>query len=225
MTTYIFVAALIIGVAVYLNRDGAKESLRLDVNVPEALDCGPHQHDFLGPGCECDPEAEIKQAIADRQDYSSTHADLGKGFHARGRYAVAKSCYERALELDDGNREARYGLALTHLRLGDRATARRELERAIEADRTFLPAYISLAVLDYADGNFTLARERLQGALRIDSSNKYAKKLLRSLPRVRKSAAAGAGSPSSQYDDGILVIRIDLLSWPYSMIRDRLFSL
>jgi len=194
VASYIVVATLIIGVAVYLNRDGARESLRLDVDVPEALDCGPHQHEFLGPGCECDPEAEIKQAIADRQDYSSTHADLGKGFYARGRYEIAKSCYERALELDDGNHEARYGLALAYVRLGDREKARQELERAIEADRKFVPAYISLAVLDYTEGNYAMARERLQGALRIDSSNRYAKKLLKSLPTVRRYSAPATGS-------------------------------
>jgi tetratricopeptide (TPR) repeat protein len=197
VASYILAAALIIGVALYFNRDGPRDSHRLDLSVPEALDCGPHQHDFLGPGCQCDPEAEIKQALADRQDYSSTHADLGKGFYARGRYEVAKLCYLRALELDERNREARYGLALAYSRLGDRANARQELERAIEADRGFVPAYISLAVLDYAEGNYAVARERLEGALRIDSSNTYAKKLLKSLPRIRRYAAARPVSPSS----------------------------
>lgn len=189
LATYISLAALIIGVAVYLNREDAEESFRIDVNPREAADCSPHQHEFLGPGCECDPEAEIKQAIADRQDYSTTHADLGEGFYVRGRYQVAKSCYERALRLDQANRKARYGLALTLVRLGDPSAARQELERTIETDRRFVPGYISLAVLDYAEGNYSLARERLQGALRINPSNRYAKKLIKSLPRIRKFPA------------------------------------
>ncbi len=197
LASYISLAAIIIGVAVYLNREEARESFRIDVSPEEALLCGPHLHEFLGPGCECDPEAEIKQAIADRQDYSGTHADLGQGFYARGRYQLARSCYERALDLDSGNRQARYGLALTLVRLGDLARARQELERTIETDRKFVPGYISLAVLDYAEGKYALARERLQGALRINPSNRYAEKLMKSLPTVRRFSA-GEGPLASR---------------------------
>lgn len=191
LATYISVAAIIIGAALYLNREGEpRESFRIDVNPAEASDCGPHEHEYLGAGCECDPEAEIKQAIADRKDYSSTHHDLGQRFYGRGHYELAKSCYERALELDGGNRAASYGLALTLVRLGELVKARQELERTIEADRKFVPGYISLAVLDYAEGDYSLARERLQGALRIDPSNGYAKRLIKSLPRIRILPAA-----------------------------------
>jgi len=197
LATYISVAALIIGAAVYLNREDTTGGFRISVNPGEGTDCGPHEHEYLGAGCECDPEAEIKQAIADRKDYSSTHADLGQGFYARGRYELAKTCYERALELEEGNRQARYGLALTLVRLGDLTRAREEFERTAETDRKFVPAYISLAVLDYADGNFGLARERLEGALRIKPSNGYAKKLIESLPRVRKFQA-GEGALASK---------------------------
>jgi len=188
VASYISVAALIIGVALYLNRKDTAESFRIDVDAREASLYSPHQHEFLDPGCECDPEVEIKQAIADRQDYSTTHADLGQGFYARGRYGLAKSCYERAVDLDEANRQARYGLALSLVRLGDLPGARQELERTIETDRTFVPGYISLAVLDYAEGDFALARERLEGALRIAPSNRYARKLMKSLPSVRKYA-------------------------------------
>lgn len=196
LAAYLCVAAIIIVAAVYLNRDESSESPRIDVNPVEGEDCGPHRHPFLGPGCECDPEAEIKQAIADRKDYSNTHADLGKGFYARARYELAKSCYERALELDNGNAEARYGLALSHVRLGNLSMARQELERTIEADRKFVGGYVSLAVLDYAEGNYGMARERLEGALRIDPANKYAKRLMKCIPRVRKYAVDGASVPS-----------------------------
>ncbi|MDP2897051.1 MAG: tetratricopeptide repeat protein [bacterium] len=191
--SYVAIAAIIIAVAVFLNRDGDREDVRLGADPMQSRDRGPHQHDFLDPSCECDPEAEIKQAIADRQDYSSTHTDLGKGFYARGRYDVAKSCYERALELEETNHQARYGLALTHIRLGDLVAARQELQRAVEANRKFLPAYISLAVLDYADGDYGMAKERLQGALRIEPSNPHAKKLLNSLPKVQRYADANSG--------------------------------
>lgn len=190
LATYVSVAAIIVGAAVFLNRKEGGGSFRIDVNPEEASFCGPHQHEFLGPGCECDPEAEIKQALADRQDYSSTHSDLGQRFYARGRYQLAKSCYERALGLDEGNRQARYGLALTLVRLGDLIEARKELERAIETDRRFVGGYISLAVLDYAEGSYSMARERLRAALRISPSNRYAKRLMSSLPTVRKFAAA-----------------------------------
>lgn len=209
VASYIFVAALIVGVAVYLNREDAGESFRIDVNpaVGGTSVCSPHQHEFLGPGCECDPEAEIKQAIADRQDYSSTHADLGRGFYARGRYELAKSCYERALELDEANCEARYGLALSLVKTGDLTEARRELERTMEADRQFVAGYVSLAVLDYAEGNYALARERLQGALRIAPSNRYAKKLMKSLPTVRRFAPrAGTQSARGNGIGGVLSI-------------------
>lgn len=188
--SYVAIAGIIISAAVFLNRDGAREDVPLSGDPMQSQDCGPHQHGFLDPRCEGNPEAEIKQAMADRQDYSNTHTDLGKGFYARGRYDVARSCYERALELDETSHEARYGLALTHIRLGDLAAARRELQRAVEANRKFVPAYISLAVLDYADGDYGMAKERLQGALRIEPSNRYAKKLLDSLPRVQRYAGS-----------------------------------
>ncbi len=196
VASYVSLAALIVGLAIYFNREDGKGGFRIDVNPEQALDCGPHRHEFLGPGCECDPELEIKQAIADRKDYSSTHAELGEGFYARGRYDFAKSCYGRALELDGGNGQARYGLGLSYAKLGEWSKARQELERAIEADRKFVPAYISLAVLDYAEGNYSVAKERLQGVLRIDPSNKYAKKLMKSLPHVRKYATEIAGASS-----------------------------
>lgn len=186
LASYICVAAVIIGVAVYLNREGPDKSFRIGIDAEEGVLCGPHQHDYLGPGCECDPEAEIKQAIADRQDYSSTHTELGLGFYARGRYELAKSCYERALELDEANDKARYGLGLTLVKLGDLEGGRRELEQAVETNRKFVPAYVSLAVLDYAQGEYARAKERLEGALRINPSNHYARRLLESLPTVRK---------------------------------------
>jgi tetratricopeptide (TPR) repeat protein len=190
VASYICVAAVIIGVAIYLNREVPDKNFRIGIDPDGELLCSPHQHDYLGPGCECDPEAEIKQAIADRQDYSSTHTELGQGFYARGRYELAKSCYERALELDQANDRARYGLGLTLVKLGDLDAGRRELEQAVEMNRKFVPGYVSLAVLDYAQGEYTLAKERLQGALRINPSNNYAKKLLKSLPTVRKFKVA-----------------------------------
>ncbi len=195
--TYVLVAAFIVGGAVYLNRNDDSKSLRIDVNPKEAADCGPHRHEFLSPGCACNPEKEIEQAIADRKDYSSTHEDLGDGFYSRGRYELAKSCYERALQLDDGNCQARYGLALTCVRLGDLVKARQELQDAVEADRKFVPAYVSLAVLDYAEGNFVMAKERLNAVLRMDPSNRYAKRLLKSLPVVRKYAGNDRSVPPS----------------------------
>ena len=197
IATYVSLAALIVGAAVYFNRNDSGTSLRIDVNAQEAADCGPHLHEFLGPGCECDPEKEIKQAIADRKDYSGTHTYLGDGFYARGRYDLAKSCYERALQLDEGNCRARYGLALACVRLGDAPKARQEFERAIEADRKFVPAYVSLATLDYAEGNYAVARERLRAVLRMEPSNKYAKRLLGSLPSIRRYAADARPSPSN----------------------------
>lgn len=190
LASYICVAAIIIGVAVYLNREVPDKSFRIGIDPEEEVLCSPHQHDYLGPGCECDPEAEIKQAIADRQDYSSTHTELGQGFYARGRYGLAKSCYRRALELDEANDKARYGLGLALVKLGDLDGGRRELEQAVETNRKFVPGYISLAVLDYAQGEYARAKERLQGVLRINPSNDYARKLLGSLPTVRKFEVA-----------------------------------
>jgi len=209
LATYIFIAALIIGAALLLNREDGGQSLRIDVNPEEASFCGPHRHEFLGPGCECDPEAEIKQAIADRKDYSSTHSDLAEGFYARGRYELAKSCYERALELDEANRQARYGLSLTLVRLGDLTAARQELERTIETDRRFVGAYVSLAVLDYAEGNYPMARERLQAALRISPSNRYAKRLINSIPVIRKLDAGEGVQPTKRLrgDAGLKAVK------------------
>jgi tetratricopeptide (TPR) repeat protein len=197
LASYISIAAIIIGAAVYLNRENSPAGSRLGVHLADSLDCGPHQHEFPGLACECDPEVEIQQAIADRKDYSSTHTDLGQKFYARGRYALAQSCYERALQLDDANHDARYGIALTHVKLGDWPKARQEFELAIEANRKSVLPYVSLAVLDYAEGDYSMARQRLQGALRIDPSNRFAKKLMKSLPTLDQ-VAQSKGSSSSR---------------------------
>ena len=105
--SYVSIAAIIIGAAVYLNlKHDADKLVRYHIDPEAAMSAPSHNHAITGTACECDPDLEIKQALADRADYSETHLELADGFYARARYEEAMRCYQRAVEQNAGNVQA-----------------------------------------------------------------------------------------------------------------------
>lgn len=184
---YAAAAVAIIATVYLINRPGKRESeVVLDVDPQVATQQGPHDHEALGTACLCDPEAEIKQALKDRADFSETHRDLGDRFYARGQYEHALGRYQRAVELDALNASAHYGLGLVYTKLGRFDEATKSIKEAAELDPAHVDAQVSLGVLAYRAGDFDQARKRWETALRLDSQNDYARDLLQRLPRLRK---------------------------------------
>jgi tetratricopeptide (TPR) repeat protein len=183
---YLLVAVGIAGTAVYLNHRADRAQYKLHVDPREAAGL-PHDHDLTGTGCLCDPEAEIRQALADRADYAETHRSLGDRFYRRGRYQIAIERYARAVELDPANAQALYGLGLALMRQARYDEARKPLQGAIEANRKFVDAYVTLGLAYYCSGDFHAAREQWQAAIRIQPGHAYATKLIATLPTIERT--------------------------------------
>jgi len=180
-------AIAIVGAVYAINRPGPPRSeVAMDVDPKVATQHGPHDHEKLGTACLCDPEAEIKQALRDRADFSETHRQLGDRFYARGQYGYALGRYERAVELDALNAPAHYGMGLVYTRLGEFDRAEERMREAAELDPAMVDAQISLGILAYRAGDFDQARRHWETALRLDARREYARELVQRLPRLRK---------------------------------------
>jgi len=188
---YVGLAAVIIGGAFYLNARPQPHSTRVDVDPKVALNRGAHDHEKLGTACLCDPELEIKQALADRADFARTYQDLADRFRARGQYPHAQRCYQRALELNPDNAEGHYGLGTVYTKLRQYTEAEREYRQAAELRRDYVDAYISLGILAYRKGDFAAAQEQWTAAQRIDPANEYAQRLLGMIPRGQAAQSSG----------------------------------
>jgi tetratricopeptide (TPR) repeat protein len=181
-------AALVVLLVVYLiNRPGpVKQPVAMDVDPQVATQHGPHPHEKLGTACLCDPEAEIKQALKDRADFSETHRELGDRFYARGQYEYALGRYKRAVELDPQNALASYGMGLVETKLGHFPEAEKAILEAAELAPQMVDPQISLGILAYRKSEFDEARRRWETALKLDAENAYAKTLLERLPKLER---------------------------------------
>jgi tetratricopeptide (TPR) repeat protein len=182
MLLYVAIAAAIIGGAIWLNRAHDAGWVRYHIDPQAAMSVPSHNHAITGTACECDPDKEIKQAVADRAGYADTHRELGDNFYARGRYEEAQHCYERAVEQDENNAAAQYGLGRVYMKLANYDRARECFARAIETDRRFVNGYIALGLTHYCQGQFDKARDQWETALKFDPKQSYATALVASLP-------------------------------------------
>jgi tetratricopeptide (TPR) repeat protein len=97
-----------------------------------------------------DPDAALfafKRAFDLAPRWASPLVNMGAVFADLGRSARARSCYERALVLDDENPIARYNLALLHQARGDLPRAESELRQVLAIDPDYPGATRALADL------------------------------------------------------------------------------
>jgi tetratricopeptide (TPR) repeat protein len=181
---YVAIAATIIGAAVWLNYEHDTGWVRFHVDPEAARSAPSHNHAITGTACECDPEQEIKQAIADRADYSETHRELGDSFYARGRYEEAIRRYKRAIEQDESNAAAQYGLGRVYMKLARFDEAAACFEQAVGVERQMVDGYVALGLSHYCRGDFEKARRQWEAALKFDVKHQYAAALLESLPKA-----------------------------------------
>ena len=182
-TLYVSIAALIIVAAIWLNRKHDAGVVRFHVDPQAAMSAPSHNHAITGTACECDPDEEIKQALADRADYAEAHREQADKFYARARYEEALHCYRRAIEQNDDNTQAHYGLGRVYMKQAQFDRARAAFARAVETDRRLVNGYVSLGLSYYCEGDFEKAKRQWETALQFDPKHSYATVLLKSLPQ------------------------------------------
>jgi tetratricopeptide (TPR) repeat protein len=98
----------------------------------------------------------------------------------RGLLLEAERGYQAALAADDHSAQAHAGLAQVRERAGDMETARKEARAALVRQAN-LDAYLVLARLDLAANHLIEARDEAAEALKLDSSNRAARDLRRTI--------------------------------------------
>ena len=105
--------------------------------------------------------ARMENAATQNPNDVKSQVQLGDLRRAQGNAAEAKNAYERALQLDANAADARVGLALTALSLGDFAGAREALQPVAE----YSGAQTILGLVDLQQGNYAQATQQFQNAI------------------------------------------------------------
>ena len=129
-------------------------------------------------------EAEplIRQAISGLDDALS-HYNLGALLSATGRFDEAVVEYQRALDRDPSDSDARSNLAAVLLRQGSLARASQELTRVLALDPDNANAHTNFGLLLARQGQMARAVEEFQAALRLNPRQRQAREALRELGR------------------------------------------
>lgn len=185
LAVYVGIAGMIVAGAVWLNRTPERRWVRYHVDPEAAMSAPSHNHAITQTACECNPEQEMRQALADRAGYSMAHLEQGDKFYARGRYDEAQHCYERAVEQDPNNAAAHYGLGLVWMKRAKFDRAAECFAHAVEVNRRFINGYVALGMAHYCRGDFARARVHWETALQFEPKHSYASALAASLPETR----------------------------------------
>jgi tetratricopeptide (TPR) repeat protein len=149
--------------------------------VPEDVQGLAHIGSCLSAlGRYAEAESFLKRALAGLDD-PVTHYNLGLLMAVTGRPTEAVEEYERALEGDPANSDARGNLAAALVRLGQLDRASRELARVLEYDSENPTARTNLGLVMLQQGRPGAAVEQFRHALRIDPGFAPAAEALRSL--------------------------------------------
>ncbi len=115
---------------------------------------------FLTVGLAVLPALAVAQTDSEERAQPSVqnYVLLGNQYYDAGQYDAALIAFKRAVELDEKNVEALYGLARAQLRLRLFSPAVENLKAAISLDASYTPAYVALAQA-YTD-QYINARDR-----------------------------------------------------------------
>ena len=100
--------------------------------------------------------------------------NLGNLVYRQGELHEAKSLYERALEHDPSQPEARYNLANLLEDIGETELAISELRRVCTAAPEFADAHYNLGIMLAQVGGIAQARRCLERYLELDSASDWA---------------------------------------------------
>jgi len=110
--------------------------------------------------------------------FSSKHYELAELYVSYNRYDEALFEYNKAINLDGENLEARIKLAKTYSKKGFTSKAIEELKRLKNENPSFLPARIALGVLYYGQGMALEAQTEWEQVTSRDPSHTEAKMYL-----------------------------------------------
>ena len=105
--------------------------------------------------------ARMENAALQNPNDAKSQIELGDLRRAQGNAAEAKTAYEHALQLDANASDARVGLALTALSLGDFENAREALQPVAE----YSGAQTIIGLVDLQQGNYSEATQQFQNAI------------------------------------------------------------
>ncbi|MFC5862264.1 tetratricopeptide repeat protein [Acidicapsa dinghuensis] len=112
----------------------------------------------------------------------------------RGLLLEAERSYQAALSADPHSAEAHAGLAEVRERAGDVDAARKEAQASL-ASQANVGAYLVLARLDLAANHLTEARDEAGQAVKLDSSNRAAKELRKTIDARIQGSPTGDPKP------------------------------
>jgi tetratricopeptide (TPR) repeat protein len=134
----------------------------------------------LGQLAEAEP---LLRQAAEGLDDAISHYNLGLLLSRRGRLQDAVVEYERALDRDPGNADARSNLAAVLVRQGKLDAATKQLERALEIAPDNAVAHTNLGAVLAQQGQFEPAARQFREAVRLDPGQTQAREALRTIER------------------------------------------
>ena len=106
--------------------------------------------------------------------FAAAHTNLGNIYYRRGQLSEARRSYERALELDPEQTEARYNLANLLDDSGETELAISELRRVVNRSPEFADAHFNLGVILARVGGVSQARRHFRRYLELDGASSWA---------------------------------------------------
>ena len=106
---------------------------------------------------------------------------------------LAETYYQRALELEPDNFEAHANLAIILIETGRWGAAREHLAQALDISPGSVPVLLNLGILERRAGRPRVAVEQFKNVLRLEPSNRLARKLL---AEMRQQVATEDGGAS-----------------------------
>jgi tetratricopeptide (TPR) repeat protein len=144
-----------------------------------------------------------RERAAKEEEHSARvreHRNLGVAFYRSGLHEEAIREFERVIELEPANREARFLLALNDLRRGASKDAARRLRQLLESGGHSMPTLLNLALALEQLGRLDTALAATEEALRLEPSHAAAL-LSRAVLMLKLRRAGEADSAFRRYRD------------------------
>ncbi|MDO6788604.1 type IV pilus biogenesis/stability protein PilW [Cobetia marina] len=115
-------------------------------------------------GCATRVETNDPYAAPDDNKASTAYVELGEAYLSRNQLQRADNAFQKALKLQQGNAEAKAGLAMIYQRQGENVLADDYFKQSIASDPSFTRARNNYAAFLYSRGEYVAACEQLEKA-------------------------------------------------------------